>query len=215
MEIDTILFDLDGTLVDTNDLIITSFSHTLEHYFPGQYTREKIIEFIGPPLIDTFKSIDENRTEELINHYRDHNLKHHDRLIKEYETVYETVERLDKEGYKLAVVTTKMRHTTTMGLAITGLDRFFDTVITINDVDKVKPDPEPLMKAMAALGSNPEQTIMVGDSQYDILGGKNAGTKTAGVCWSIKGEEYLRSLNPDYMLETMSDLLSIVGVIED
>ncbi|WP_216831243.1 pyrophosphatase PpaX [Alkalihalobacterium elongatum] len=212
MKIDTLLFDLDGTLINTNDLIISSFLHTLEHYFPGEYTREKVIEFIGPPLVDSFQGIDPDRVEEMITMYREHNLSNHDLLLQEYEGVFETIERLHKEGFKLAVVTTKRKSTAIRGLEVTGLDRFFEVIVAIDDVEKVKPDPEPLEKAMAALKSTAETTIMVGDSQYDILGGKNTGTATAAVAWSIKGEAFIRSYEPDYILEDMRDLLKIVGV---
>ncbi|MBU8908653.1 pyrophosphatase PpaX [Desertibacillus haloalkaliphilus] len=211
MKIDTLLFDLDGTIINTNELIISSFLHTLDHYYPGEYTREKVINFIGPPLYDSFKEVDPERFEEMVAMYRKHNLANHDELVQEYEGVYETIEELSKRGYKLAVVTTKKSKTAHMGLKLTGLDKFFDVVITIDDVENVKPDPEPLDKAMKLLGSSAETTIMVGDSQYDVLGGKNANTKTAGVAWTIKGADYLKSLDPDYMLEHMSDLLEIVG----
>lgn len=212
MKIDTVLFDLDGTLIDTTELILSSFTHTLEHYFPGQYTREQMIDFIGPPLRETFEKVDPNRVEELLDHYHAHNHAYHDELIKEYDGVYETVETLFHAGVKLGIVTTKMRKTTMMGLAVTKLDQFFETVVTMEDVTKVKPDPEPLQKAMAALNAKPENTIMVGDSHHDILGGKNARTKTAGVAWSIKGADYLRSYHPDYMLNNMRELLTIIGV---
>ncbi|OLO38138.1 pyrophosphatase PpaX [Alkalihalophilus pseudofirmus] len=212
MKIDTLLFDLDGTLINTNDLIIASFLHTLEHYYPGEYTREKVIEFIGPPLIDSFKGIDPERVEEMVAMYREHNLSNHDLLVKEYEGVFQTIERLHQEGFKLAVVTTKMRKTAIRGLEVMGLNRFFEVIVAIDDVEKVKPDPEPLEKAMTALGSTAETTIMVGDSQYDVLGGKNTGTKTAAVAWSIKGEDFIRSFEPDYVLNDMRDLLKIVGV---
>jgi pyrophosphatase PpaX len=79
-------------------------------------------------------------------------------------------------------------------------------------VEKAKPDPEPLVKALNQLGSVPEEAIMIGDSYHDIMGGKNTGTKTAGVAWSIKGREFLESYHPDYMLEQMADLLNIVEV---
>jgi len=212
MKIDTVLFDLDGTLVNTNELIIASFLHTFETYYPGQYTREKVIEFIGPPLYDSFFSIDESRWEEMIQCYRTHNLANHDELIQQYEGVYETIKKLQEAGLKLAVVTTKKRSTAERGLEVSGLAPFFSVLVSIDDVERVKPDPEPLEKAMAALGSRPETTMMVGDSQYDILGGQNAGTKTAGVAWTIKGEGFLEKYNPDYMLQNMRDLLDILEV---
>lgn len=212
MKIDTILFDLDGTLIDTTELIIASFTHTFEHYFPGQFTREEMIPFIGPPLKETFRKIDPERADELLEHYIEHNHTYHDELVKEYDGVYETLQTLHDAGFKLGIVTSKMRDGTMLGLNLTKIEPFFSTIITMDDVSKGKPDPEPLNLAMKNLNSHPETTIMVGDSHHDILGGKNAGTKTAGVCWTIKGEDYLRSFEPDFMLENMRDLLEIVGV---
>ena len=211
MKIDTVLFDLDGTLINTNELIIASFLHTLDHYFPKQYNREGVIQFIGPSLHDSFGRVNPEKVDEMIEMYRTFNHENHDELVEEYDTVFETVKQLHEKGYKLAVVTTKRSETAKMGLKLTGLDQFFDVIVGIDDVDKVKPDPEPLLKALDALNSSPEKAIMVGDSQYDILGGKNTGTKTAGVAWTIKGREFLANYGPDVMLETMADLLGHLG----
>ncbi|QPA30650.1 pyrophosphatase PpaX [Thermaerobacillus caldiproteolyticus] len=212
MNIRTVLFDLDGTLIDTNELIIQSFLHTLEMYYPGKYKREDVLPFIGPPLYDTFVALDEERVQEMIDTYRAFNHAQHDALIKEYETVYETIQTLHAKGFKLGVVTTKIHSTALMGLKRTKLDSFFHCVIGLDDVKKAKPDPEPIFKALSVLQSTPEETVMVGDNYHDILAGKHAGTKTAGVAWTIKGREYLEQYEPDFMLEKMSDLLNILGV---
>jgi pyrophosphatase PpaX len=212
MNINTILFDLDGTLIDTNELIIQSFLHTLEKYYPSKYKREDVLAFIGPPLYDTFVAMDKERVQEMIDTYRAFNHAKHDELVKEYETVYETVETLHEKGFKLGIVTTKVRSTVLMGLKLTKLDRFFDCIVALDDVERAKPDPEPIFKALSILQSSPQETIMVGDNYHDILAGKNAGTKTAGVAWTIKGREYLEQYEPDFMLKKMSDLLKVVGV---
>lgn len=210
MKINTVLFDLDGTLVNTNELIIASFLHTLNLYYPNRYQRADVLPFIGPSLSETFSSIDPARVEEMIQCYREYNHKHYDALVEEYETVYETVEALQKDGYKIGIVTTKVRQTVEMGLKLSRLKPFFDVVVTIDDVQKVKPDPEPIQKALQLLGANPSETLMVGDNHHDILAGQNAGTQTAGVAWSVKGREYLESYKPTYILEKMSDLLTIL-----
>lgn len=212
MKINTLLFDLDGTLINTNELIIESFLHTLHSYYPDQYKREDVLPFIGPTLYDTFNSINPEKVEEMVKVYRKFNHEQHDVLVKEYETVFETVKTLKEKGFKLGIVTTKIRATVNMGLTLTKLDQFFDVVVTLDDVENAKPHPEPVLKALEQLGSKPEETIMVGDNHHDVEAGKNAGTKTAGVAWSIKGRDYISSHNPDYLLETMSDLLPIVGV---
>ncbi|WP_420768678.1 pyrophosphatase PpaX [Parageobacillus thermoglucosidasius] len=212
MKIRTVLFDLDGTLIDTNELIIQSFLHTLEKYYPGKYTREDILPFIGPPLSETFNALDPSRVQEMIDTYRAFNHAQHDALIREFDTVYETIETLHKNGVRLGVVTTKIHQTAVMGLKKTRLEPFFDCVIGLDDVQHAKPDPEPIYKALDLLQSTPDEALMVGDNYHDILAGKNAGTKTAGVAWAIKGREYLQQYKPDFMLEKMSDLLAIVGV---
>lgn len=212
MKINTLLFDLDGTLINTNELIIESFLHTLHSYYPDQYKREDVLPFIGPTLYDTFTSINPEKTEEMVKVYRKFNHEQHDALVTEYETVFETIKTLKEQGFKLGIVTTKIRDTVNMGLKLTKLDQFFDVVVTLDDVENAKPHPEPVLKALAQLGSKPEEAIMVGDNHHDVVAGKNAGTQTAGVSWSIKGREYISSYNPDYLLERMSDLLPIVGV---
>ncbi|MGV3464619.1 MAG: pyrophosphatase PpaX [Heyndrickxia sp.] len=213
--ITTILFDLDGTLIDTNELIIASFLHTLNHYYPGKYTREDVLPFIGPSLKETFSSIDPDKVDEMIEKYRTHNLAHHDLLVKEFEGVFETVKTLKEKGYKLAIVSTKTSSTVRKGLRLTNLESFFDIIIAIDDVENVKPHPEPIEKALRLLCSKPQEAIMVGDNYHDILGAKNAGTLSAGVAWSAKGRAYIESYEPDYILDNMRDLLNIVGAVDE
>lgn len=212
MKLTTILFDLDGTLINTNDLIIESFLHTLNHYYPGKYEKEDVLPFMGPTLTETFSSMDPEKTEEMITVYRKFNHEQHDLLVKEFDTVYETVRTLKENGFKLGIVTTKILDTTRMGLDLTNLGQFFEVVVTMDDVTHAKPDPEPVLLALEKLGSLPEESIMIGDNHHDIDAGKNAGTLTAGVAWSAKGAEHLMGYKPDYMLNRMSDLLEIAGV---
>ncbi|RFU67054.1 pyrophosphatase PpaX [Bacillus sp. V59.32b] len=208
-KITTLLFDLDGTLINTNDLIIASFTETLNYYYPGQYTREDILPFIGPSLYETFHSIDKERVEEMIARYREHNVKNHDAMVTQYEGVYETIRILHEEEYKLGIVTTKKRDVVLKGLKLSKLDEFFEVIVTLDDVENAKPDPEPVLKALHLLESSPSEAIMIGDNHHDVLAGKNAGTLTAGVAWTVKGREYLEGFEPDYMLDHMGDLLRI------
>ncbi|MFK2825462.1 pyrophosphatase PpaX [Bacillus sp. B190/17] len=211
-KITTLLFDLDGTLINTNELIISSFLHTLNHYFPERYKREDVYPFMGPTLVETFSSIDEERVEEMTARYRAFNLQNHDALVTEFDGVFETIRTLKENNFKLAIVSTKLRDTVIKGLKLTNLYPFFDVIVAMDDVTHTKPHPEPLLKALTALDSKPEEAIMVGDNFHDINGGKNAGTLTAGVAWSVKGKEFLQSFHPDYMLETMPDLLDILQI---
>jgi len=210
MMLKALLFDFDGTLLNTNDLIIQTFMHVLEERFPGQYKPEDCLRFIGPSLKETFEEITPNEVEEMIEKYRQWNHEHHDELITEFDGVIETLEELRALGIRLAIVSTKRRDTIKRGLSIMGANDYFEFLVGTEDVKNVKPDPEPVLLAIEKLGVSKEDVMMIGDNHHDILAGKNAGVKTAGVAWSLKGEEYLKEFNPDYILQHMSDLLSIV-----
>ena len=211
MNIRTILFDLDGTLIDTNELIIASFTHTIEQYAGRPYTREEILDFIGPPLRESLAKVNPDKVEEMVETYRKHNIENHNSYVKAYDGVVETIQTLKDQGYKLGIVTTKMRNTVQMGLELTNLDGLFETVITLDDVSNAKPHPEPIVKALNNLDAQASEALMVGDNTHDIEAGQNAGTKTAGVAWTVKGRKVLDDLNPDYMLTNMRELLEITG----
>ncbi|WP_101843070.1 pyrophosphatase PpaX [Halobacillus sp. Marseille-P3879] len=211
MSIKTILFDLDGTLIDTNELIIASFTHTVGQYAHRPYTREEILHFIGPPLRESLAAVNAEQVEEMVTTYREHNVANHDSYVRAYDGVVETIKELKARNYRLGIVTTKMRNTVQMGLDLTGLNDLFEVVITLDDVVHAKPHPEPIVRALNLLDGQADETLMVGDNTHDIEAGKNAGTLTAGVAWTIKGRQVLDELNPDYMLSHMSDLLDILG----
>ena len=212
--ITTLLFDFDGTLANTNDLILSSFQHVLDTHFRGRYQRKDLLPFIGPTLHDTFSKVAPENAQQLIDEYREWNIANHDNYVTEFEGVTDTLRKLYDLGLKMAVVSTKRRDMVEMGIDLLGLAPYFETVIGLNDVTKAKPDPEPLLLAMERLGSSPEESLMIGDNFHDILGGKNAGVQTAGVAWALKGEEYLQTFEPDYMLKHMSDLLKVIAGIK-
>ncbi|MFC3041316.1 pyrophosphatase PpaX [Virgibacillus xinjiangensis] len=211
MSIHTILFDLDGTLIDTNELIIASFHHTFSE-FNHSFTKEQIMEFNGPPLMDTFMHINPAKAEQMVAAYRVHNHANHDNFVRAFPHVKETIHRLKEEHIKLGIVSTKMRDGVEMGLLATGLDNCFEAIVTYDDVENPKPHAEPVLRGMEKLGGHPDTTLMVGDNYHDIEAGNNAGVQTAGVAWAHKGKERLLSYGPTYMLEDMRDLLKIIGV---
>ncbi len=212
-KITTLLFDLDGTLIDTNELIITSFLHTLEQYFPGQYQQQDVLPFLGPTLYDTFSKLNPDKVDEMSHVYRTFNKAKHDSFVKEFPGVYDTMKQLKEAGFKMGIVTSKMSDVAIMGMKLTKIDPFFDTIVASEHIENPKPDPEAIYKALEELGSSPDEAIMVGDNGSDILAGKNAGVRTTvGVSWSIKGREHVRSFEPDYILEHITDIYPIVGV---
>ncbi|MEC0228428.1 pyrophosphatase PpaX [Paenibacillus alba] len=217
--IQTVLFDLDGTIVDTNELIVQSFLHSLEGETPEPLSRELIIPNMGRPLVEqmTFFTgqTEAEAIEALIKKYRTFNLSKHDELVKEFPNVRIVMEKLHAAGYKIGIVTSKIRQTTLMGLKLCGLDTFISTIVTVEDVKEAKPHPEGIFAALKELGSTPDQAIMVGDSHYDIEAAKNAGVTAVGVTWSWKGRSYLEEYSPDYLIDDMFDLLPIVGLTSD
>ena len=210
MAVKALLFDFDGTLLNTNDLIIQTFMHVLNERFPGQYSPKDCLKFIGPSLKQTFNDIAPGEEEALIANYRAWNIEHHDELVSEYPDVVSTLEQLKAQGIRLAIVSTKRNETIDRGLSIMGATHLFDVRIGTDDVKNVKPDPEPVLLALQRLGIDKEDAIMIGDNSHDIEAGHRAGVRAAGVAWAIKGEAYLQQYQPEYMLQHMTDLLDIV-----
>jgi pyrophosphatase PpaX len=213
--IDTILFDLDGTLLDTNELIIQSFLHALQAHQLAPVLREDVIEQMGKPLreqISLFsKRADVAEVDDIVGTYREFNLRKHDEMVLIFPHVKETLAALHAQGIKLGVVTSKVRLTVARGLELFDLMPYLSVIVTSDDVSQPKPHPESVLLALSRLGSKPENTIMVGDSQYDLLSAHGAGVRSAGVAWSLQGEAVLRQFNPAYILQDMSELLSIVA----
>ena len=127
----------------------------------------------------------------------------------EFDGVSETLRLLKEEGFKMAIVSTKKNDMVCKGLKLLDVEGVFDVVIGLDDVIKPKPDPEPILLALERLDADRDEALMIGDNYHDIVGGQNAGVRTAGVAWSAKGEEFLQKYNPDYMLQHISDMLTI------
>ncbi|KGA84702.1 pyrophosphatase PpaX [Lysinibacillus fusiformis] len=210
MAVKALLFDFDGTLLNTNELIIQTFMHVLNERFPGQFSPKDCLKFIGPSLKQTFNDIAPGEEEALIAKYRAWNLEHHDELVSQYPDVVSTLEQLKAQGILLAIVSTKRNDTIDRGLSILGATHLFDVRIGTDNVKNVKPDPEPVLLALERLGVGKDDAIMIGDNSHDIEAGHRAGVRAAGVAWAIKGEAYLQQYQPEYILHHMTDLLDIV-----
>ncbi|EAZ87640.1 pyrophosphatase PpaX [Lysinibacillus sp. FSL M8-0216] len=210
MAVKALLFDFDGTLLNTNELIIQTFMHVLNERFPGQFSPKDCLKFIGPSLKQTFNDIAPGEEEALIAKYRAWNLEHHDELVSQYPDVVSTLEQLKAQGILLAIVSTKRNDTIDRGLSILGATHLFDVRIGTDNVKNVKPDPEPVLLALERLGVDKADAIMIGDNSHDIEAGHRAGVRAAGVAWAIKGEAYLQQYQPEFILHHMTDLLDIV-----
>ena len=200
-----VIFDLDGTLLNTDLLIHKTFDHVFEKYKPGYIlSEEEHLSFLGPTLKDTFaRYFPESMSDELIEYYRDYNHAHHEDFVTIYPTVKETLETLKTKGYPLAVVTTKYSKAAYLGLDLFDLTQYFDVVLGMDNVNRVKPDPEGILKAMNQ--TNCKKALYVGDNTSDILAGKNAGVK-----WTSKGTSEMEKLNPDLMIDEMKDIIHFI-----
>lgn len=204
-----ILFDLDGTLIHTNDLIFESFKHTFNLYKPDyELSEEELISFLGPTLKDTFnKYFDDDMLSTLIDAYRDHNLAHHEDLAYVYPGVIETLEELKQRGYRLGVVTSKFRDSAMHGLELFKLTDYFEVVIGLDDVQNHKPDPEGILKAMDILDT--KKAIYVGDNPSDMMAAKRADVLAVGVEWSMRGAQSLLDAGGDVIIKEMKEVLTL------
>ncbi len=216
-KIDTILFDLDGTLINTNEIIIDSFQSTFETHFPGMsLSREKIMTFIGPTLHDTFGEYTNNpfTIQTMIDSYREYYVEYEFGNFEIYPGVLDTIKKLHHKGYNLGIVTSKYKEAAWPSFTHYNLDDYFSVFIALDDVENPKPDREPIDAALSHFPSVNE-AIMIGDNQGDILAGKNAGIYSAGVAWSLKGSAHLMAVDPDFMLSDMNDVFRVLKRIEE
>lgn len=210
-KIDTVLFDLDGTLVDSNELIIKSFEETMKKYQPNRnFSRADLIEMIGPPLKETFSfvSSDQAAIDEMIKFYRSIYISLEFDYIALYPNTIETLKTLSERGFNLGIVTTKFKSSAITSIKHYGLDNYITSYCFLNDIREHKPHPEPIFYALKQF-DNYQGVLMVGDNASDIMAGKNAGAKTCGVEWSIK-RDIIKALDPDFWISDYSELIVLL-----
>ena len=209
----TVLFDLDGTLLDSIRLIIDSYHHTLAtHGLPAK-TDDHWLAGIGTPLRVQFGEWagDSVLFEQLIATYRDFNISNHDRRVGAYPGAVEMVRTIRSRGFQTGLVTSKQRAGAERGLRFLGLADAMDVIVAAEDVTNPKPHPEPLFIATRALGASVGSSIYVGDSRHDMESGRAAGMRTAAALWGPFDRSVLARTDPDHWLEQPADLLGIVG----
>jgi pyrophosphatase PpaX len=207
----TVLFDLDGTLVDSGAIILASFKHAARTVLARDVEEEQIAALVGGSnLHDQMRVLSPAHVDELVRVYREHNRPLHDEL-QAFEGVEGLVETLSEQGRKLGIVTAKGRQTVDLAFAILSLERYFDAVVTADMTDRHKPDPAPVLKALELLESEPADAAFVGDSPYDIAAGKAAGVFTVAVSWGkIHPEERLLEAGADVLVHSPKELLDVL-----
>jgi len=212
-EVKAVLFDLDGTILDTNELIIQSFLHALQGAVPEAFGREQIIPCMGQTLKDQLRLFS-GQEDIAVFHaaYREYNDRMHDEMVSLFPGVDEAVRLLKQHGIKMGIVTTKARRSTERALRMFGLHEYMDAIITLDDVEHAKPHPEPVLKALAAMEAEAERACMVGDSVVDMESALRAGAIPVGVAWSLKGDAVLQRAGAAHVLESMDQLLTLCGI---
>ena len=217
---DPVLFDLDGTVVDTVELIVLSFRHAVRTVLGEDLPDEHITAGVGQPLMTQMERLSPEHARELYDVYREYNHRRHDELIRAYDGIAEALAELKAAGRRLGIVTSKSRDTTAMAFAAVGMRDAFDVVVTATDTQAHKPSPEPILlclQRLAALtegaaggGADPALSpIYIGDSPVDIAAGKAAGLETAAVAWGVFGRDVLLEAGPDYWLERPAELVGL------
>ncbi len=216
--IDTILFDLDGTLINTRPLIYASFVYTFEKYFPDHtLTDEELESFFGPTLHYTFSRYcdDEEKISEMIEYYRAFNKAQHDNYAKPFDGCKDLIKSLARKGYKIGVVTSKKKEIVMLGLNLARISEYLNVMVCEDDVENHKPAPDGLYKCFEML--NPGQDIKdhnvlyVGDHPNDIIAGQNAGIKTCAMLCDNRKIDEIEALNPDFEIRKLYDLLKVLN----
>lgn len=181
---DAVLFDLDGTLLDSIELILASYRHTFVAHGLAPVEDARIVEVLGTPLEACFaKWAEQSKVAAMIETYVAHNLANHDAMVRTYPGVSELVRALRDDRHELGVVTSKRRESTEVGLRAIGLADVFDVLVCSGETARAKPHPDPVLRALELLGVSAERAVFVGDSTHDMESGRAAGVHTAAVLW--------------------------------
>ncbi len=203
--IKAVLFDFDGTLINTNQLIFDSYQEAFKRVLKRDITQEEILNLYGKPLYSSLEIYGDAR-EELYRIYREFNESRHDSLAKAFDGAVSGVNKLVEKGYLVGIVTSKRLRLVERGINIMGLGGKFNVIITPDDTEKAKPDPEPVLCGCEKLGILPSEAIYVGDSEFDLAAGRAAGTQICAVNYSITPVEKLNEFNPEYFINSIYEL---------
>jgi pyrophosphatase PpaX len=203
--VEVVLFDLDGTLIDTIDLILASMRHATEAVLGEALPDHVLLHNVGVPLRVQMREFDEDRAEELLSVYREHNAEVHDELVEEYPGTADGLSALLDAGYRLGIVTSKSRPVAERGLEAFGLGRYFECLVAYEDTEIHKPEPEPLLEAARRFGVDIGKCAYVGDSPHDMNAAIASGAVPIAALWGPFSERVLAP-GPALALNNLSEL---------
>jgi pyrophosphatase PpaX len=206
-----VLFDLDGTLIDSTGLIVDSFHHTMAAFELPPQSDAAWLGTIGTPLARAFEpwARDEAMLQAMLATYRAHNIANHDERVRPFPGAVETVRALASAGVGLAVVTSKNRVGTMRGLRRAGLEGDIQALVCLDDVTNAKPHREPVDRAIALLGVDPAKALFVGDSLHDMHSGRAAEVSTGAALWGPFDRAHLAPSEPSHWLAAPADVLAL------
>ena len=204
-----VLFDLDGTVIDTGSIILASMRHAAETVLGGEYSDAQLLASVGGPGLEAqMHALDPTRVDELVRVYRAHNELLHE-TIGPCAGMDDVLDELKERGHRLGIVTAKRRETVDLAFARIPIEHLFDVVVGGDETTEHKPHPAPLLLALERLGARPEDAAYVGDSPFDMQAAKAAGLYAIGVSWGrIHAPE--RLTDADVVVDTAEELLALL-----
>lgn len=211
MRFPVVLFDLDGTVIDSGAIILASMRHAAREVLGVEVPDEQLMAAVGGPGLEAqMQALSPDRADELVTVYRAHNEPLHDELVC-CAGMDAVLVQLKDEGRRLGIVTAKRRQTVELAFARIPIEHLFETVVGGDETKKHKPDPEPLLLALERLGAAPDDAVYVGDAPFDVKAAKAAGLYSVGVSWGgIHGRERVEAEEPDALVDTTEELLGVL-----
>lgn len=208
-----VLYDFDGTLADTTELIMRSYRHTMTVHLGEAPPDEEWLSGFGTPLEAQIRRFARSDAEHLamLDTYRVYQSREYRVLVRAFPGAPEAVAALARRGISLAIVTSRHRESTLRGMELCGLTDHFPQIVTPEDVTHPKPHPEPVLHALDRLGVAPEEAVFVGDSPHDMAAGRAAGTRTAAALWGPFPHAALEGERPDFLLRSQAEVLELVA----
>jgi pyrophosphatase PpaX len=211
MRFPVVLFDLDGTVIDSGAIILASMRHAAKEVLGAEVPDEELMAAVGGPGLEAqMRALAPDRVDELVSVYRAHNEPLHDELSC-CAGVEDVLVRLKDEGRRLGIVTAKRRQTVELAFARLPIEHLFETVVGGDETSKHKPDPEPLLLALERLGARPEEAAYVGDAPFDVKAANAAGVFSIAVTWGgIHSRPTLEAESPGALVDTAEDLYGVL-----
>lgn len=211
MRFPVVLFDLDGTVIDSGAIILASMRHAAKEVLGLEPADEDLMAAVGGPGLEAqMRALAPDRVEELVTVYRAHNEPLHDGIVS-FAGIDDVLVRLKDDGRRLGIVTAKRRETVELAFAQVPLGHLFDTVVGGDETERHKPDPEPLLLALERLRAQPAEAAYVGDAPFDVKAARSAGLFSVGVTWGgIHARERLEAEDPDVLVDTPADLYGVL-----